>query len=74
VAGDTVIEMAAIGPDFPKCPVCSNDMASVPLADVPGASRREMARYNRYQKLNPNYWYKCEEDELIIHKIAVKGK
>jgi hypothetical protein len=66
--------MAAIGPDFPKCPACGKDMESITLSDVPGPSRREMARYNRYQRLNPQYWYKCGEDEIVIHKLAVKGK
>jgi hypothetical protein len=69
-----VIYMAAIGPDFPKCPICGKDMKSVPLEEVPVRTRQEMVRYNRYQKLNPNYWYHCETDDIHIHKLAVKGK
>ena len=66
--------MAVVGPDFPKCPACRKDMTSIPLEDVPVANRREMARYNRYQPLNPNFWYECQEDGIFIHKLAVKGK
>ena len=66
--------MAVMGPQFPKCPACAKDMESIGLSDVPGATRREMARYNRYQPLNPSYWYKCQEDEIFIHKLAVKAK
>ncbi len=66
--------MAVLGPNFPKCPICNKDMESVSLDKVPQSTRKEMARYNRYQPLNPNYWYKCEDDELILHKMAVSGK
>jgi hypothetical protein len=66
--------MAVIGPDFPKCPACTLEMTSIPLEKVPVANRREMARYNRYQPLNPNFWYECKGDEIIIHKIAIKAK
>ncbi len=66
--------MVAVGPDFPKCPACRKDMASVELEDVPVSSRREMARYNRYQPLHPSYWYECKDDGIFIHKLAVKGK
>ena len=69
-----VMNMATLGPNFPKCPVCRKDMVSISLDEVPSATRREMVRYNRYQPLNPNYWYKCEKDDLIIHKLAVYGK
>ena len=66
--------MAFLGPDFPKCPICKNDMKSVALSEVPQRSRQEMVRYNRYQRLDPNFWYKCDEDEIYIHKHAVKQK
>ena len=66
--------MAIVGPNFPKCPACKKDMVSVGLEDVPTASRREMARYNRYQALDPNYWYKCETDGIYIHKLALQAK
>ena len=66
--------MAVVGPNFPKCPACTKEMASISLEDVPVTSRREMARYNRFQPLNPNYWYECENDGIVIHKLAVKQK
>ena len=66
--------MAVVGPDFPKCPACKKDMESISLEDVPTASVREMVRYNRYQPLNPNYWYECKEHGVYLHKLAVKAK
>jgi hypothetical protein len=66
--------MAVIGPDFPKCPGCEKEMESMSLEKVPAASIREMVRYNRYQPLNPNYWYECKKDGTVIHKLAVKAK
>jgi len=69
-----VMSMVLVGSDFPKCPICKRDMVSVTLPEVPTATRREMARYNRYQPLNPSYWYRCEDDNLVIHKLAVALK
>ena len=66
--------MAVLGPNFPKCPVCGKDMVSVELKDVPAATKKEMVRYNRYQKLNPAYWYHCGEDDIYLHSLAVKQK
>lgn len=65
--------MAVLGPDFPKCPICKRGMGSVALEDVPQRARQEMVRYNRYQPLNPNYWYRCKTDDIYIHKLAVKA-
>jgi hypothetical protein len=66
--------MAGIGPDFPKCPACKKDMESVALSEVPQASVKEMVRYNRYQPLNPAYWYVCRDHDIFVHKLAVKQK
>jgi hypothetical protein len=66
--------MAVIGPDFPKCLICGKDMHSISADEVPNAAAKEMVRYNRYQPLNPNYWYKCDKDDLIFHKLAVKAR
>jgi hypothetical protein len=49
-------------------------MESISLGEVPIRARQEMVRYNRYQPLNPNYWYGCMTDQIQIHKLAVKGK
>jgi hypothetical protein len=48
-------------------------MVSIASTDVPQMTVKEMVRYNRYQPLNPNYWYKCEDDDIIFHKLAVKA-
>lgn len=66
--------MKVVGPDFPKCPVCGKETRSISLDEVPQRTRQEMVRYNRYQKLDPNYWYKCEEDNIIFHKLAIRQK
>jgi hypothetical protein len=63
-----------IGPDFPECLICGKDMRSVPLSQVPQRARQEMLRQNWYKKLNPNYWYWCEEDDIYIHKLALERK
>ena len=64
-----------IGPDFPKCPGCKLPMKSAELKDVPARARQEMIRYNRYQPLNPAYWYHCEEGcDVYLHKLAVNAK
>jgi hypothetical protein len=67
-------KLIGIGPDFPKCPIDGKEMRSVPLSQVPQRDRKKMMEAYWWKRLDPNYWYYCDEDDVYIHKHVVGRK